>query len=230
MSEAEEIIRRYERRKTIPGNRYSPLNAATYMSEQEKERTLVKLIKKEGLEPLDQKRVLEIGCGTGSNLLQLLRLGFQSENLFANDILSERINVAKKKLPTSVNFFEGDILKNKFDHEYFDIVFQSMVFSSILDKEFKTQVANKMWDWTKQGGGILWYDFIYNNPKNKDVNGISLKEIKKLFPSKDFHFYRLTLAPPICRFVTKLHPVFYTVFNSLYILRTHVLCFIKKVV
>jgi ubiquinone/menaquinone biosynthesis C-methylase UbiE len=230
LSEAEEIIRRYERRKTIPGNRYSPLNASTYMSEHEKERVLIKLIKKERLEPLDNKRLLEIGCGTGINLLQLIRLGFQPENLFANDILTERIDVAKKKLPNLVNFYKGDILQLNLNSEYFDIVFQSMVFSSILDKEFRAQLAKKMWDWTKPGGGILWYDFIYNNPKNKDVSGISLKEVRKLFPSKDFHFCRLTLAPPFSRFITRVHPSLYTLFNSIYILRTHVLCFIKKLV
>jgi len=228
LSESEEIIRRYERRKTIPGNRYSPLNASTLMSEQEKERTLVKLIKKVKLEPLSDKKLLEIGCGTGTNLLQLIRLGFQPENLFANDILAERIAEAKKKLPNQISFIEGDFLNINFNIQLFDIVFQSMVFSSILDDNFRQKVAAKMWQMTKPGGGILWYDFIYNNPNNKDVKGVTLKNIKNYFPCEKIFIYRLTLAPPISRMVTKIHPYFYGVFNSIYFLKTHLLCFVKK--
>ncbi|MBK9282737.1 MAG: class I SAM-dependent methyltransferase [Sphingobacteriaceae bacterium] len=228
VSESEEIIRRYERRKLIPEGRYSPLNASTYMSEQEKERALIKMIKREKLEPLGNKRLLEIGCGTGINLLQLIRLGFQSSNLFANDILAERLMEAKKRLPNQVSFFEGNILNQNFDDEVFDIVFQSMVFSSILDRDFKKKLALKMWNWTKPGGGILWYDFIYNNPRNKDVKGVSLSEINDLFPVQNVNFYRLTLAPPISRILTKVHPILYSVFSSLYFLRTHILCFVKK--
>ncbi len=114
MSELEEIIYRYERRKLLPESRYSPLNASTYMSEQEKERILIKLIKKAGLEPINNKKLLEIGCGSGTNLIQLIRLGFQSANIYANDILIERIVEAKKKLPAQIKFFEGNILDSNF--------------------------------------------------------------------------------------------------------------------
>jgi ubiquinone/menaquinone biosynthesis C-methylase UbiE len=228
LSEPEEIIRRYERRKTLPENMYSPLIASTYMSEQEKERTLIKVIKKEGFEPLSDKRLLEVGCGSGINLLRFIQFGFQPSNLFANDIIPERLSEAKKRLPSQISFYEGDILNQEFDDEFFDIVFQSMVFSSILDYDFKQKLARKMWQWVKPGGGILWYDFIYDNPKNKDVKGVSLKEVKKLFQKNEIKFYRVTLAPPFSRFITKIHPILYTLFNSLYFLRTHVICFIRK--
>jgi len=59
------------------------------MSEQEKERVLVKLIKREGLEPLDNKRLLEIGCGTGINLLQLIRLGFSRKSFCQRHLMIE---------------------------------------------------------------------------------------------------------------------------------------------
>lgn len=228
MSESEEIIRRYERRKKLPEKRYSPLNASTYMSEQEKERVLIKMIKKVQLEPLNKKKLLEIGCGTGTNLIQFIRLGFQPINLFANDILPERILETKKKLSDQITFYDGDVMNLNFPNEEFDIVFQSMVFSSILDNDFRHDLAAKMWNWTKPGGGILWYDFIYNNPNNKDVKSVTLKEIKNLFSVDRLEHCKLTLAPPICRSVTKIHPFLYTVFNSFYFLKTHILCYIKK--
>jgi SAM-dependent methyltransferase len=228
LSEAEEIIRRYERRKLIPESRYSPLNASTYMSEQEKERFFIKLINKAKLEPLNTKKLLEIGSGAGNNLLQLIRLGFRPENLCGNDILKERIVNARKRLPSTITLFEGDALKLNIIEESFDIVFQSMVFSSILDESFRSKLAEKMWLWTKVGGGILWYDFIYNNPQNKDVKGITVEKIKNYFPCKNIIIYRLTLAPPISRMVTKIHPNFYIMFNSIYFLKSHLLCYIEK--
>ena len=48
------------------------------------------------------------------------------------------------------------------------------VFPSILDDSFQQKLADRMWALTKPGGGILWYDFIYNNPRNPDVRGVPL--------------------------------------------------------
>ena len=41
-------------------------------------------------------------------------------------------------------------------------------------------------------------------------------------------FERVTLAPPIARAVTRLHPALYTLFNALPPLRTHVLAWLSK--
>lgn len=85
-----------------------------------------------------------------------------------------------------------------------------------------------MWSLLKPGGFILWYDFIYNNPKNADVKGIKIKEIKSFFPKGDFKYKKVTLAPPINRITTKINPNLYYIFNLFSFLRTHVLCSIQK--
>lgn len=86
-----------------------------------------------------------------------------------------------------------------------------------------------MWSMVKPQGGVLWYDFIFNNPNNPDVRGISILRIHELFPGGKIKVWRLTLAPPISRRVTKIHPSFYTLLNYIPFLRTHVLCWIEKV-
>ena len=111
----------------------------------------------------------------------------------------------------------------------YDIIFQSTVFTSILDDELKIKIAENMWEWLKPGGFILWYDFIYNNPKNPDVKGIKIDEIRSLFPHGKVEYKKVTLAPPINRFVTQIDPLFYNVFNILTFIRTHVLCHIEKI-
>ena len=78
------------------------------------------------------------------------------------------------------------------------------------------------------GGGILWYDFTYNNPRNPDVRGIGTGRIKALFPQASLDIRRVTLAPPISRTMCKIHPCMYPALNWLPLLRTHVLCWISK--
>ena len=226
--EEKEIKIRYEKRKNISSDRYSILNPASILIEQEKERALIKWIKENNIEPLENKKLLEIGCGGGYNLLKFIRFGFKPQNIFANDLISERLQSARELLPSKVHFYEGSAMDLSFKENEFDIVFQSMVFSSILDSDYQIKLAEKMWQWVKPGGGILWYDFIYNNPSNKDVKGVSLAEVKKLFKVKKLYYKKLTLAPPVARIVTKVHPFLYYFFNSTYLLRTHLLIWIQK--
>lgn len=222
-----EIKNRYDRRGSY-GNKYDILNPSVYLNLQERERALIKWLKNYVVKEPSELKLLEIGCGYGSNILQFVKLGFQPENLIGNELIKERVEHAKKILPTSVRLYEGDASNINLPNESFDIVFQSMVFSSILDYEFKGKLANKMWQLTKPGGGILWYDFIYDNPINKDVKGIKFKEVKLLFPYGIIKKWKLTLAPPVSRLVTKVHPSLYFIFNFFPFLRTHILCWIEK--
>jgi hypothetical protein len=75
---------------------------------------------------------------------------------------------------------------------------------------------------------VLWYDFIVDNPRNRDVRGVPLRRVRELFPQGQLHAQRLTLAPPIARAVCRLHPGAYAVFNSIPWLRSHVLVLIEK--
>jgi len=131
-------------------------------------------------------------------------------------------------LPASVTILEGDASSIQFSEPEFDFVYQSTVFSSILDNSFQKKLASAMWSWVKPGGSIIWYDFTVNNPQNKDVRGIPLSRIKELFPKANITTKRVTLAPPINRRVTKIHPSLYTLFNMLPFLRTHILYNIQK--
>jgi ubiquinone/menaquinone biosynthesis C-methylase UbiE len=228
MNEADEIKKRYEKRKMLPANKYSILQPYIYKGEQEKERVFIKWIKSCNLEPLENKSLLEIGAGYGSNIMQLMRLGFLPNMITANELLPERVHELKKRLPASIQIMEGNALELDVKENFFDIVFQSMVFSSILDENFQNKLAEKMWNITKKGGGILWYDFTFDNPWNKDVSGVTYNRVKELFPYGQIKKWRITLAPPLSRLVTKVHPVFYDLFNLFPFLRTHILCWIKK--
>lgn len=227
-SEPEKVRQRYERRKhTVEANRYNFLNPAVWQSTQERQRAILLLLKRLGYRDLGEIRLLEIGCGSGSNLLEFLRFGFRPENLHGLELLDDRVNEAARLLPKGMVEL-GDACKAKIEEYSQDIVLQSVVFSSLLDEAFQQELANKMWSWVRPGGGVLWYDFTYNNPKNSDVRGMPVRRIKQLFPEGELRLKRLTLAPPIARRVTAVHPAFYRIFNALPFLRTHVLCWIGK--
>lgn len=204
------------------------MNPSVYLNLQECEKVLIKWLKNCRFNQPSKLKLLEIGCGYGSNILQFVKLGLLPENLFGNDLIKERIEHARRILPDSVGFFVGDVSKINLHNESFDIVFQSVVFSSILDSEFKDRLAKKMWQLTKLGGGILWYDFIYDNLMNKDVKSIKFKEVKLLFPYRINKKWKLTLAPPLSRIITKIHPSLYFFINVCPLLRTHILCWIEK--
>jgi len=225
--ETKRITERYERR-IKQGLIYPMSNPEVYLNIQERERGILRLLSKRLTIPWDTARLFEIGCGDGGNLLNFIRYGFTTDLIVGNELIEERVAAATKSLPSRCKIIAGDALMIKADKCSFDIVFQSMVFTSILDTEFRNKLALKMWEWVSPGGGVLWYDFIYNNPNNPDVKGVPLREIRDLFPEGDISYEKITLAPPIARRIVKLHPSLYHVFNFMPLLRTHVLCWIEK--
>jgi SAM-dependent methyltransferase len=226
--ETDEVRARYERRKAaIEPDRYSMLTPNVWQSVQERQRAMLRMFVRIGLTDLNAVRLLEVGCGTGDNLLEFLRLGLNPQNLAGIELLQDRVEKARRRLPPDI-VRSGDATKLVLPEVSYDIVFQSVVFSSLLNNDFQMDLAAKMWSWVKPGGGVLWYDFIYNNPGNRDVRGVPVRRVRELFPLGRVTVKHLTLAPPIARRVCRVHSGLYGLFNSLPFFRTHVLCWIQK--
>lgn len=226
--ETDAIRARYARRTAIPAGRYSRLNPEVLARVHERQRALVALFARQGVAVLDALDVLEVGCGSGANLQELIAFGASPERLVGNELLDERLAEARRLLPAAVRLLAGDASTLTLPDASFHLVVQSTVFSSIVDDALQRRLADAMWRWTKPGGAVLWYDFVYNNPANPDVRGVPVRRIRELFPQARLSFERVTLAPPIARRVVRLHPAFYTVFNAVPLLRTHVLAWIGK--
>ena len=171
---------------------------------------------------------MEVGCGSGGNLLELLRLGFAPQRLTGLELLRERFDAARARLPAATTLWLGDATLAPVADASQDIVLQSTVFSSLLDDAFQQQLAQCMWRWLRPGGAVLWYDFTIDNPFNADVRGVSLARVRALFPATRVMARRVTLAPPLARALCRVHPSLYTLFNTLPWLRTHVLAWIEK--
>jgi SAM-dependent methyltransferase len=229
MDELQKIRARYERRAgdEISG-RYDAINPAEFMSAQEKNRALLRWIRSCHIAPLHEKRLFEVGCGTGTDLLEFIQFGFAPANLTGWELLEDRVNAARERLPASVAVQHGDASQSDLPPESFNVVYQSTVFTSILDDALQERLAAKMWELVKPGGGVLWCDFTYNNPSNPDVRGVPRARVSELFPKGTMRSWRIGLAPPISRHVTRLHPALYTAANAFPFLRTHLLCWIQR--
>ena len=222
--EAARIRSAYANRSQI----YAPFERWVLAIRQERERGFSRWIREDLRGDVRNLRLVELGCGTGANLADFLRLGFEPENLCGIDLIDRRIVEARRRLPPAVRLLSGDAAELDFGEASFDVVFQSMMCTSILDDGMLSRVVARMWQMAAPGGGVLWYDFCYDNPRNPDVRGIPLRRVRALFPTRIHRIHRLTLAPPLSRIVTRVHPVLYPVFNCLPFLRTHVLCWIPK--
>jgi len=226
--ETHAVAERYARRVGLSSDRYSPLRPEVWQMLHERQRVMLKRMAAFGFTDFASLRVAEVGCGTGGNLLELLRLGFYPAHLFGAELLPERLELARNTLPAATTLWLGDATQAPLHPESQDIVLQSTVFSSLLDDAFQQRLADAMWRWLKPGGAVLWYDFTVDNPRNPDVRGVPLRRLRELFPQALITADRVTLAPPLARLVCRWHPGLYGVFNALPLLRTHVLAWAHK--
>ncbi|MBZ0206434.1 MAG: class I SAM-dependent methyltransferase [Flavobacteriales bacterium] len=224
MHPSEAIEAQYERRKNDPrlSGLYAPSAYQRHLTA-ERQTLYARIIRHLG-DPAEM-RLLEIGAGTGGNIPFFLELGFRPEQLHANELLPDRLGELRENHP-NITVHPGDAIAITQElNASFDVVFQSTVFTSILDTDLKRRVAQRMWELTRPGGIVLWYDFTFDNPRNPDVKGVKPREVMDLFPEAcDTRFSRVTLAPPIGRRVQRLYPLF----NLFPFLRTHVIAILHK--
>lgn len=224
--ETQAVAEAYARR--AGPDRYAMLQPDVWLSHQERQRAVLQLLARLGWHELSQRRLFEVGCGAGGNLLDFLRMGFRPEHLGGIELLPERFSLARQALPEALPLTCGDALQAPVPEASLDVVYQGTVFSSLLDPGFQQRLAETMWRWLRPGGGVLWYDMRVDNPRNPDVRGVPLAQVAALFPQGRLRAQRLTLAPPLARVVSRWHPAAYTLANALPFLRTHLLVWIQK--
>ncbi|MFY3385302.1 class I SAM-dependent methyltransferase [Paracidovorax sp. MALMAid1276] len=199
--EPQAVAARYARRDAAQdAQRYSLYaSASALQAQQERLRTLRRLWQAHGWHSLAGVAITEVGCGSGGNLHDLVRLGADPARLHGLELLPERAAQARERLPAAVRITAGDALQAAIAPGSQQAVLAFTLFSSVLDAAFRASLAQQMWQWVAPGGGVLVYDFTVNNPRNPDVQGVPLREVQRLFPQAQITSRRLTLAPPLAR-------------------------------
>ncbi|RMF48816.1 MAG: methyltransferase domain-containing protein [Chloroflexota bacterium] len=215
----------YSRRIQATSSHYSLFNQSYLYTWQQRQRATLRLLNDFGIQTLSDKRVLEIGCGSGSVLLEYLNYGITPGQAFGLDLMPQLISGAKQRLP-HLCFVCADGQHLPFPARTFDIVLQYTVFSSILDAKVKENVAQEMLRVLSPKGIVLWYDFWWN-PINPETRGIHLSEVSALFPNCSLKWRRITLAPPIARRLVRFSWLLCELLEKLRLLNTHYLVAIR---
>ena len=121
-----------------------------------------------GLLPLGGRSILDVGCGTGEELAELVDDGADPGRCHGLDLLPDRIEVARARHP-AMTFVCGDARRLPYPDGSFDVVTANVVFSSILDDEVARAVAREMTRVVTAHGAILFYDTRYPSPWNPNV-------------------------------------------------------------
>lgn len=223
--------REVERLKKIyKGYQSDPAKQAQWSSEnpgnrvilRERQNAIQQLLDAHHFLPLDDKRILEIGCGSGNVLAGLSVWGAQPHNLYGMDLLPERIELAKKTYP-GLHFQCANAETLEYPTASFDLVLVFTVFSSIQDEDMRKRVAAEAARVLKKGGAILWYDFRYDNPANPHVRGVPQKEIQRLFPGHVLSLKTISFLPPLTRRLSRYAAILYPLLSRIVAFRTHYL-------
>jgi ubiquinone/menaquinone biosynthesis C-methylase UbiE len=228
MTEAERITAEYARRvREIPGERYEPTNPAQFFIRQTVERAMVEMLTRSKALPLGERHILDVGCGNGQSLVDLETYGATQDRLAGIDLLEDRVGRARARLPAA-DVRLGDAEGLPWEDRRFDLVLQSMMFSSILDPAARRQAAAEMARVLAPGGIVLWYDFFVSTPGNPAVRGVGRRQVRSLFPGVRVSWRRVTLAPPLVRLLAPHARPLASLLQGLRVLNTHAMASLTR--
>jgi SAM-dependent methyltransferase len=228
MSEAERIAGVYrDQKRGGGGSRWDLRNRGNRAILAERRALQARLLERMGWVPLADRWVLEVGCGGGSELAHMQDLGAPAQRLVGVDLLPERIETARKAFP-DLDFRVANAERLEFADGGFDLVLAFTLFTSILDERMAANVAAEIRRVLRPGGGLLWYDFRYDNPFNPNVRGVRAARIRRLFPDFEGRLHSLTVVPPLARRLGPLAPAAYPILGAVPPLRSHLLGLLVK--
>ena len=175
-AESRRIIAEYERReREMPADFYDLHHLRNLFMHQEHERLLADCLHRSGQIPSPERKILEVGCGHGNWLSVFESLGFSQQNISGVELGRPRAELASRRLPAA-DVRAGDAAKLPWEDHSFDVVFQRMMFTSILDPRIRRQAAAEMMRVVRPDGVIIWSDF-FINPSNPRVCPLSQADV-----------------------------------------------------
>lgn len=176
---------------------------------------------------LGRINVIDVGCGTGGFLRQLIDWGATPANLTGTELQQDRLDLAAPRTASGVHW-HCDAL-SALPSASADLVSAQTVLSSVLDADIRQRLAADMWRVLKAGGWCLVFDFRYNNPRNPHVRKVTRAELDGFWPGHGRQYETLLLAPPIGRALAALPALVSELLAALAPpLRSHFLYMVQK--
>ncbi len=223
-------LRKVYREYTVRGfgkSKWSLANRGNQAVRDECQMKIREVLEESGFFPLENRRILDVGCGTGERLAAFVDWGARPDNLFGVDLIPDRISEGRQNHP-QITFELANAEALPFANHTFDLVTVFTVFTSILDDRMAANVCREINRVLPRGGSVLWYDFRMRNPQNRHVRGISRDQIRNMFPGFKINLQPISLLPPLARRLGRLTHLLYAPLSSLPFLRSHYLGVLTK--
>ncbi len=231
MSHSEEqqrILREYRRREQeVDADLYAPWNPAEDFLRAGRRRVAISLLRRAGVFPVAGEPVLEVGYGRIGWLGELLGWGLRTADLHGIELDEHRGQAARRALPAA-DLRIGDAAELPWEDGTFQLVVASTVFSSILDDDLRRRIAAEIERTLAPGGALLWYDFRYRNPRNRQVRAISSTELRELFPRLEGKIRSASLLPPLARRTLLWSVLLTAALEAIPPLRSHLVAVLRK--
>jgi methyl halide transferase len=117
--------------------------------------SLERIIARHSVQPC---RVLELGCGTGSNAIWLAERGFEVSAVDVSPLAVARARSKAQHANVEVDFVESDVFEGAFPPAAFGFVFDRGCFHSFPEPEERDRFAQYVHDHLQPGG--LWLSLI----------------------------------------------------------------------
>ncbi|MCP3958338.1 MAG: class I SAM-dependent methyltransferase [bacterium] len=225
--ERSRILAENRRRERDAPGLYATWNPAEQLARHTRRRLAAKLLRQLDLFPREDTRCLEIGFGNGGWLLELLAWGVKESSLRGAEIDLLRAHATRRRLPAA-GLCLADAAALPWREGSFELVIASTVFTSVLDPGVRRRLAGEVERVLAPGGALLWYDFAFDSPRNRQVAGIGRRQIRRLFPGLQGPIRSVTLAPPIARRVAPWSSWLAELLEAFPPLRTHRLAVLIK--
>lgn len=177
--------------------------------------------------PVENKTLLDIGCGNGGMIEFFIDRGFDPKNVTGVDLSNTRILKAKRQTP-DVNFICDDAITFSLEEKNFDMITAFDLFSHFTKKEQIQEGLQNIKNHLDDNGVFVWYDIYsldhFSPSNNADAWGFSKEQILsfakeagfeieyykplfKLFFNKYQSIYQVQrLSPRMVKFLERILP------------------------
>jgi SAM-dependent methyltransferase len=151
---------------------------------------------------LSAVRALDVGCGSGGFLRQLIDWGATPAHLAGTELQPDRLEQARSRTAPGVRWHLGQL--DVFPDASMDLVSAHTMFSALLDEDLRRGLAAEMWRVLRPGGWTMIFDVRYGSPRKAHARKVTDVELLRFWPAAGRHYRTLVLAPPLGRTLAAL--------------------------
>jgi len=142
--------------------------------------------------PIACCKALDIGCGTGDNVIWLSQQGFQVVGIDSSDIAIERAKNKAAAASVTCTFDVLDFLKRQVEGAPFGFAFDRGCFHVVASSEDRQHFAERVHSILEEGG--LWLSLIGNADEKRDGGGPPQRSARDIVIAAEPFFEILSLV------------------------------------